>query len=77
MPKTIIIKHVSGVYKLPVKDEFFNSLKIGIRDCIVGKIPFVVYIDSTGNESHFPATLLQNSVITYEEVKRTVKVTTR
>lgn len=70
MSKTVIIKHVTGEYKLPIADQYFNDFKRAIQECIKRNVPAVVYTDITGNEQHFPSDVLQNSVITFEIAKK-------
>ncbi|MCF2220958.1 hypothetical protein H9Q08_16865 [Chryseobacterium sp. PS-8] len=74
MSKTIIIKHVTGDYKLPIMDQYFDKFKKGIEECIKGKVPAIVFYDGSGNEQHFPADVLRSSVITFEIVKKNVRL---
>lgn len=50
------------------------NLKKGIEECIKGKVPAIVFYDGSGNEQHFPADVLRSSVITFEIVKKNVKL---
>lgn len=66
MSKIIIIKHASGEYKIPVDETEFENLKKVIIKCIQNRMDALVFQYGSGNEQHFPAELLRNSVITFE-----------
>lgn len=67
------IRHASGVYNIEGTEEVIKDYKAQILKCLKNEDSLLIYKLDSGGEEYFPASMLQNSFLTFygEQQKHT------